>query len=68
MVLNRIRHSLRCSLMRVADEAAARHYTRYEELAERHRHGLEDLDRGEIETILDNFEPRLIPGTTESHA
>jgi hypothetical protein len=51
MVLNRIRHSLRCSLMRVADEAAARHYTRYEELAERHRHGLEDLVRREADRV-----------------
>jgi predicted O-methyltransferase YrrM len=50
-VLNRIRHLLRASLMRIADEAADRHYARCEQLIEKLRQDLESAQRQESERL-----------------
>lgn len=50
-MLNRIRHALRASLMRIADEAADRHYARCEQLIEKLRQDLESAQRRESERL-----------------
>ena len=51
-MFNRIRHRMRCSLLRVAQEVADRHFARTEELVEKVRADLENHVRHETDRIV----------------
>ena len=51
-MFDRIRHRLRCSLMRVADEVADRHYARTEELLGKVRADIEHTVRHEADRVI----------------
>lgn len=50
-MLNRIRHALRASLLRLVDDAAERHLARFEQLAEKLRQDFENVARHEGERL-----------------
>ena len=51
-MFNQIRHRMRCSLLRLADEVAGRHFARTEELVEKVRADLENQVRHEADRVI----------------